>query len=82
MSSERGNEYLSVEDHFRCVERHIQRAEAARSAYLGHLVARALGALRRSLKRFGAALERGHAAELDRRAIEADAFLRRSVPRY
>jgi hypothetical protein len=27
-------------------------------------------------------MERGYAEELDRRAIEADAFLRRSVPRY
>ena len=39
-------------------------------------------ALLRSFKRLGAAMERGYAAELDRRAIEADAFLRRSVPKY
>jgi hypothetical protein len=39
-------------------------------------------ALGRAWKRFGAAMERGYIAELDRRAVESDAFLRRSAPRY
>ncbi len=33
----------------------------------------------RAVKRFFTTLDNGYAAELDRRAIEADAFLRRSV---
>jgi hypothetical protein len=36
-------------------------------------------AARRGMKRFTAAMERGYSAELDARAVEADAFLRRSA---
>ena len=35
-------------------------------------------AFRRATKRLTAAMERGYSAELDARAIEADAFMRRS----
>ena len=82
MSIQTDREVLSAEEHMRSVEQHIRRAHAARSEYVGNLVAEGGAALVRSLKRLGAAMERGYAAELDRRAIEADAFLRRSVPRY
>jgi len=75
MSTERDDEFLSVEEH-------IRRANAARGGYVGSLVAQGGAALLRSFKRLGAAMERGYAAELDRRAVEADAFLRRSVPKY
>jgi hypothetical protein len=64
------------------VEEHVRRAEVSRAAYVGGLIGQGGAALARALKRLGAAMERGYAEELDRRAIEADAFLRRSVPRY
>lgn len=64
------------------VEELIRRANVERSAYVGSLIGQGGSALVRSLKRLGAAMERGYAAELDRRAIESDAFLRRSVPKY
>ncbi len=64
------------------VEQYIQRARLERSAYVGRLIAQGGTGLAKALKRLGAAMERGYAEELDRRAVEADAFLRRSVPRY
>jgi hypothetical protein len=67
---------------FANVEDHIRRAHVERAAYMGSLIAEGGAALSRAIKRLGAAMERGYAEELDRRAIEADAFLRRSVPRY
>jgi hypothetical protein len=59
----------------------LERAAAAGSAAaeLAESVTQAIG---RALKRLGRHMERGYAAELDRRAVEADAFLRRSAPRY
>ncbi|HXZ49735.1 MAG TPA: hypothetical protein VEG27_11970 [Usitatibacter sp.] len=63
---------LSVEDH-------IERARTARAAYIGQLIAEGGAALDRAVKRLGAVMERGYNAELDRRALEADTFLRRSV---
>jgi len=67
---------------FAPIEQHIRNANLERAAYIGGLFARGAAAVSRALKRIGAAMERGYAEELDRRAIEADAFLRRSVPRY
>ena len=67
---------------FASIEEHIRRAHLERSAYVGRFVAEGGVALARAIKRLGATMERGYAAELDRRAVESDAFLRRSVPRY
>jgi hypothetical protein len=64
---------------FASVQHHIQRAQVERAAYIGGLIAEGGVALGRALKRLGAVMERGYNAELDARAIEADAFLRRSV---
>ena len=63
------------------IEEHIRNANLQRAAYLGHLIADGGVALGRSLKRIGAVMGRAYDVELDKRAIEADAFLRRSVPR-
>ena len=71
-----------IDRDFAPLEEHIRRAHAERAAYIGGLIGEGGAALARALKRLGAAMERGYAEELDRRAIEADAFLRRSVPRY
>lgn len=67
---------------FTPIQEYIRRANVERSVYVGNLIAEGGAALLRSLKRLGAAMERGYAEELDRRAVEADAFLRRSVPKY
>ncbi len=67
---------------FTPIQEYIRRANVERSVYVGDLIARGGAALLRSLKRLGAAMQHGYAAELDRRAVEADTFLRRSVPKY
>ena len=67
---------------FTSVDEYIRRAHVERAAYVGGLIAEGGAALARALKRLGTAMERGYAEELDRRAIESDAFLRRSVPKY
>ena len=67
---------------FAAVESHIVRARAQRSVYLAHAIAGFLATLAGGLRKFSDSLASGFAAERDRRAIEADAFLKRSVPRY
>jgi len=67
---------------FDAVEAHVRRARLARSLALGEALVRLGEAIGRSLRRIAGGLSRGLDAELDRRAIEADAFLKRSVPRY
>ncbi|MGZ5037672.1 MAG: hypothetical protein ACXWG1_00455 [Usitatibacter sp.] len=67
---------------FASVETHILRARAQRSVHLAHVIAGLVAGLGSGLKHLSQALGSGLAAERDRRAIEADAFLKRSVPRY
>ena len=67
---------------FAAVETHIRRAHAQRSVYLAHVIAGFIESATRGLKRIGESLGNGLAAERDRRAVEADAFLKRSVPKY
>ena len=67
---------------FAAVESHIQRARAERSVALAHLIAAVVASLGSGLKKLSESLGNGLAAERDQRAIEADAFLKRSVPRY
>jgi len=64
------------------IEQHIRRAQAYRSVYIAHAIAGTIESIVRGLKKFGQAMGGGLAAERDRRAIEADAFLKRSVPKY
>ena len=71
---------------FAAIEQHIDRFGLEHTARMARDItdaARAVTlAVGRACKRLGAAMERGYSAELDRRAVEADAFLRRSAPRY
>ena len=67
---------------FAAVESHIQRARAERSVALAHVAAGFIASLVSALRKLAESLGDGLAAERDRRAIEADAFLKRSVPRY
>jgi hypothetical protein len=64
------------------VAEHIRRARLERSVYLAELMATAYERIARGLKNLGARMSDGLAAERDRRAIEADVFLKRSVGRY
>ena len=66
---------------FTSIEEHIRNANLQRAAYMGQLIADGGVALARALKRLGGVIGRAYDVELDKRAIEADAFLRRSVPR-
>jgi len=64
---------------FLSVEEHIRRAQLQRSAHIAHLIAVGLDRLARSLAQAARTMGRGVDAEMDRRAIEADAFLKRAV---
>jgi hypothetical protein len=67
---------------FAVIERQIRLARAERAAALGSLLASGVLASGRGLKRLAQVFSRQVDAERDRRAVEADSFLRRSVPRY
>jgi hypothetical protein len=64
------------------VEEHIRRARLERSVAIAELFAEIVVRIGRGLKVLGSRFSDGLAAENDRRAIEADVFLRRSVGRY
>ena len=64
------------------IEEHIRRARAERSVVIAHMIANAIEAVIRGIRRFAADLGNGLQADWEKRAIEADGFLKRSVPRY
>lgn len=72
---------IEIHPDFTSIEEHIRNANLQRTAYLGELIAEGGVALARSLKRLGEVIGRAYDVDLDKRAIEADAFLRRSIPR-
>ena len=67
---------------YAAIESHIRRARAERSVYIAHLIANAIEAAVRGIRRFAGDLGKGLQADWEKRAIEADSFLKRSVPRY
>lgn len=67
---------------FAAVERHIHAARVERAVYLANAIVHGIEITIHGLKRFGAALSRGLRATADRRAVESDTFLERSVPKY
>ena len=67
---------------FAAIEKHIRRAHAERSVAIAAFLSDVVVTTVRGLKRLATAVGGGLAAERDRRAIEADAFLKRSVPKY
>lgn len=67
---------------FAAIEKHIHFARAERSVHVAHVIVGAVQATIQGLRKLGAFMDRGLNAERDRRAIEADAFLKRSVPKY
>ena len=72
---------------FAAIEHHIRRARAERTVAVAHAIVGFIELIGRGMKKFSDALARGVTAERDRyaierHAIEADPFLKRSVPRY
>ena len=65
---------------FRTIEQHIRRAHAERSVAIAHALATAVDATIRGLKGLVGSLGDNMQAEHERRLIEADSFLRRSIP--
>jgi len=68
-------EYATVEEHIR--QSRLERSVAI-AEWLSELVVSTGRGVQRLVEATGASL----AAERDRRAVEADAFLKRSVPKY
>ena len=75
MDFNRHPEYLPVEEI-------VRRARAERAAAIGDFIGSVVAGAFNGMKRLAASLGDGLSAERDRRAIEADAFLKRAVPRY
>lgn len=71
--------FKDIYPEYAAIEAHIRRARAERSVYIAHLIVRMLTAVGRGLKSLTSA-GKGRAADM--RAIEADSFLKRSVPKY
>lgn len=67
---------------FAAIESHIRAARVERAVYLSQVIVGAIETVVSGLKRLGRVTARNVEAERDRRAIQADAFLKRSVPRY
>jgi hypothetical protein len=67
---------------FAAIEGHIKRARVERSLAVAQFFAAAIVSVGRGLRSLSESMGKGLAAERDRRAIEADSFLKRSVPKY
>jgi hypothetical protein len=65
---------------FLAVDEHIRRAQLQRSAHVAHLIALGVDRLAKAFAQASRTMGKGLAAERDRRAIEADAFLKGAVP--
>jgi hypothetical protein len=65
---------------FASVEEHIRQARLERSVAVAQVFADLAVSIARGLRKLASRMGDGLAAERDRRAIEADVFLRRSVP--
>jgi hypothetical protein len=67
---------------FAAIEGHVRKARAERSVYVAQLLVDSVMSLGRGLRILSESMGKGLAAERDQRAIEADSFLKRSVPKY
>jgi hypothetical protein len=67
---------------FAAIEEHVRNARVERSVALSQMFVRGLFSVGRGLRNLSEVMGRGLAAERDRRAIESDSFLKRSVPKY
>ena len=64
------------------IAHHIHAARLERAVFLSEAIVAAVQTVVAGLKRIGSFAAGNIEAERDRRSIEADAFLKRSVPRY
>jgi hypothetical protein len=64
------------------IEKHIRRAHAERSVAIAHMIANVVEAVVRGTRQLAQSLGNGLQAQHERQMIEADSFLKRSVPRY
>ena len=76
------NDFKTQYPDFASVEDLVRKAQLERSVAIATWLSDLVVGAGNGLKRLVAATGNGLAAERDRRAIEADAFLKRSVPRY
>ena len=76
------NDFKTKYPEFAQVEDLIRKAQLERSVAIATWLADVVVSVGRGIKRLVAATGSSLAAERDRRAIEADAFLKRSVPKY
>jgi hypothetical protein len=67
---------------YAAIEKHVRAARIERAVVVSQALIGVVDCIVRGVKRLAAALGRGIEAERDRRAVESDAFLKRSVPRY
>ena len=67
---------------YAAIEHHIRHARAERSVVIAQMIANGVAAIVRGIRRFSSDLGNGLQADWEKRAIEADSFLKRSVPRY
>ena len=67
---------------FAPIAHHVQAMRLERAVYLSQVLVGALQSTIDGIKRLGSFTARNVQAERDRRAVQADAFLKRSVPRY
>ena len=64
------------------IEAHIRRAHAERSIAVAHMIASAVEAAARGLKRVGNVFTKGVEAERNLHALEVDALFRKASPKY
>jgi hypothetical protein len=67
---------------FAAIEEHVKKARTERSLAIAQMFVASVLSMGRGLRNLSEVMGRGLAAERDRRAIEADSFLKRSVPKY
>ena len=67
---------------YAAIQDHIRRARAERAVAIATWLSGAVLAVSGGIKRLVESTATGLATERDRRAIESDAFLKRSVPKY
>ena len=67
---------------FAPIEKQIRQAHAERALYIASLLTDAVMTVGRGIRRVARDLGNGLQADWEKRAIEADSFLKRSVPRY
>lgn len=76
------NDFKTKYPEFASVEDLIRKAQLERSVAIADWLSELVVSTGRGVQRLVEATGSGLSAERDRRAIEADAFLKRSVPKY